>query len=40
MGKGEGTKAEGPDLEKQMEAATDAIRAAALQLLRAGEVHP
>jgi hypothetical protein len=40
MGEGKETKTEGPDLEEQMEAATDTIRAAALRLLRAGEVHP
>jgi hypothetical protein len=40
MGEGEGTKAQGPDLEEQMQTATDAIRAAVLRLLREGEVHP
>jgi hypothetical protein len=28
------------DLERQMQAATDAVRAAALRLLQEGEVHP
>jgi hypothetical protein len=40
MDEGEGTKTEGPDLEEQLEVATNAIRVAALELLRAGEVYP
>jgi hypothetical protein len=36
---GEGERTRGPDLEEQMQTATDAIRAAVLRLLREGEVH-
>ena len=36
----EGDEAEGRDLETQMEAASDAIRAAVLRLLKEGEAHP
>jgi hypothetical protein len=33
-------EAEQPDLERQMETAADAIRAAVLRLLKEGEAHP
>ena len=33
-------EAERPDLERQVEEAADAVRAAVLRLLREGEVHP
>src|SRR5215208_4295024 len=33
-------EAEQPDLERQMEADSDAIRAAVLRLLKKGEAHP
>jgi hypothetical protein len=36
----EGDEADGRDLEAQMEAASDAIRAAVLRLLKEGEMHP
>ena len=36
----EGDEAYGRDLEAQMEAASDAIRAAVLRLLKEGQAHP
>jgi hypothetical protein len=40
MGNQEADEVEGQDLGVQAEAAADAIRAAALRLLKEGEVHP